>query len=325
MAVEGKHRARVRRVQDAPLNVLMHGRAMPAVATSLSLATMSLSLPVELILLILSHIDKKADREAVKSLALTASTFVTPCQSVLFSHISFTSPNSGRRLLDLFSASPWFATYVNRVTINDASPDTRDWLQADLNLVEVLRKLNLKEIRGFTLSRQIGASWEALSPPVRRIIVDICKSPALIDLDLLWAPVALVDLCGPSLKQLRLFQCSAGAAGDVTPIPHRPDIVLNSLELWSNSDAVARFFLDPSSRVQLHAVQTLEVQMYTVEDHYRLLSLMERCRRSLQTLSFRPSPDIASAFSLSCLFVRLAQRVMQAERNTCYRYLAILS
>jgi hypothetical protein len=100
------------------------------------------SLPLELILLLLSYLDRKADQDTLRSLSLTSLACLGPCQSIIFYHIKLDSLDSGRRLLSLLSSSPWIAGYVKRVTISDAvdAASKNGWLRADPNLALALRK-----------------------------------------------------------------------------------------------------------------------------------------------------------------------------------------
>lgn len=152
-----------------------------------------------------------------------------------------------------------------------------------------------------TLNLQPGGSWGNLASALRKSIVDICKSPALIDLDMQWAPLALAGVCSPTLKRLRLFHPSLGPAADINPVPRPFDIVLEELELWSALDGVAQFFFDPSNQISLNDLRELEVVAYSSKYHSHVQLLLDQCRRSLETFYFRPGGQIASSLSTSPL------------------------
>jgi hypothetical protein len=271
---------------------------------------MGYTLPLELTLFVISNIEVE-DQESLRSFSRTSSVFLEPCQRILFSHIhlrtfqfaSSQGATPGARFLDLLLSSPRLIPYVKRITISDFDNPWASWLPNDLKLVEALDKLDLKKIETFDLKRNYRAKWVLLSQPVRRVIVEICQSPALVDLSLSWAPLALVSVCGPSLKRLRAHDCATGAyAADITPIRRSMDISLENLQLYHPFDlaGVIKYLSDPSTQVRLEHVRTLHVRASVGDDYSRLPNLIQHCQSTLEVLKLEPCTDTSGFLSSTC-------------------------
>lgn len=269
-------------------------------ATSTTLCTrtpMAPSFPLELVLLVASHVNQ----DTLKNFSLTASVFRDFCQSAIFSHILLSTSSStnaqgetpGERLLALLSSSPRLIPYVKRITISDFDNPWASWLTNDMKLAEALDKLDLTKIEGFELERNYRAQWIQLNHSVRRIIVEICRSPALVDLSLSWAPLALVGVCGPALKRLKAHDCSVGSyAADIAPQPSV--ISLETLQIYHyfDLDGVIRFFLD-STQIRVDALRSAHITVSFMRDYIHVPSLLEKCRNSLETLTLVPCTEIS--------------------------------
>ncbi|KAJ3550784.1 hypothetical protein NMY22_g210 [Coprinellus aureogranulatus] len=260
-------------------------------------------IPLELILLVLSHLDKEKDRNVLRNFSQTSSTFRDLCQSLLFHHIVLATSelgNSqaltpGERFLDLLSSSPRLIPHVKRITISDYATERSStwvsWPVDDLKLAEALDKLNLKAIEYFELKRYSEASWGLLKQPVRRAIVEICRSPALLELSLHWAPLVLLCACGPSLKHFSGYDCRvADSATDIAPTPRSSDIYLETLQIHNsfNMDGSVTFFLETSNRIRLDKLRKAQVTASTFDDDSDppLPKLLACCQGSLEVLAF---------------------------------------
>ncbi|TEB29918.1 hypothetical protein FA13DRAFT_1814991 [Coprinellus micaceus] len=290
---------------------------------------MGYTLPLELTLFVISNIEVE-DQESLRSFSRTSSVFLEPCQRILFSHIhlrtfqfaSSQGATPGARFLDLLLSSPRLIPYVKQITISDFDNPWASWLPNDLKLVEALDKLDLKKIETFDLKRNYRAKWVLLSQPVRRVIVEICQSPALVDLSLSWAPLALVSVCGPSLKRLRAHDCATGAyAADITPIRRSTDISLENLQLYHPFDlaGVIKYLSDPSTQVRLEHVRTLHVRASVGDDYSRLPNLIQHCQSTLEVLKLEPCTDtidgVADALRIpSC--PRLTELDLEVDATT---------
>lgn len=267
---------------------------------------MAISLPLELVLLVASHVEREKDMDTLKVLSSTASLFRDLLQRAIFSHIVLTTPSSanatkftpGERLLELLSSNPKLIPLVKRITISDFDNPWASWLPNDLKLAEALDKLDVKKIEGFTLRRNYRASWLLLNHSVRRVIVEICRSPALVDLSLSWAPLALVHACEPSLKNLTAHDCSVGAyAADIAPSRLNAHISLESLKVYHEygMESVINSLLNPPSQIRVDALRAVHITISEIDDYLHIPMLLERCKSSLEALTLVPSTDLSSA------------------------------
>ncbi|KAJ3518397.1 hypothetical protein NMY22_g13698 [Coprinellus aureogranulatus] len=256
---------------------------------------MSSAFPLELVLLVISHVDREQDQSSLKSFSQTSSTFRDLCQGYLFRHIVLAGSQSataqrrtpGERFLDVLSSSPRLIPHVKQITISDFENPWASWLPNDLKLAEALDKLDLKKIERFELKRNYRANWMQVQQPARRVIVEICRSPALVELSLWWSPLALLGACTPSLKHLRVHDCSVGVyASDIAPMRRSSAISLHSIRVYHSFDLdrVADYFLDCSNQVQVDRLRMVHLTPSIPEDYGYMRKFLGACQNSVETL-----------------------------------------
>ncbi|KAJ3550787.1 hypothetical protein NMY22_g213 [Coprinellus aureogranulatus] len=256
---------------------------------------MSYTLPLELILLIVSTLDGDMDKESLKSFALASSTFRIPCQRILFFHIRITYSASmpgrrktlGERLFDLLSVSHPISTYVKQVTISDCwdgPGNINTWLEVDEKLGEALGMIDPLQVQALTLRRpglQVpNQCWQNLPDLTRKAIIEICQSPVLRELCLQAVPFDLVNHCGPSLKRSRAQRSS--------------NLTLEYLMVYDklHLEMMVASILNPSSRIRVDCLRTLHVKISKATDHAEVPLLLESCHSSLETLVLEPGISV---------------------------------
>ncbi|KAJ3550801.1 hypothetical protein NMY22_g208 [Coprinellus aureogranulatus] len=263
-------------------------------------------LPFELILLIISTICKEEDEESLKRFSLTSSAFRAPCQRILFSHICITSSlhpsewlkSPGKRLLDLFSSSPVISSYITKITISDWDEPWAIWLPSDASLGEALDKIDLSNVEEFVLVCDATMKgWGDILQSTRRAIVKICQSPGLLGLTLCNTPIELVNACGPSLKYLKVYDCSVGLVDkdtDLVSPRQSSEIALDHLQLYHmRYDSSDQFFLrSPQVRIDRLRVLHIDVAAALAGQWYeRVQALIQICCGTLDTLVMEVCTD----------------------------------
>ncbi|KAJ3550800.1 hypothetical protein NMY22_g209 [Coprinellus aureogranulatus] len=273
---------------------------------------MSYALPLELILLLIPILgNSERDEDSLKNFSLTSSVFRIPCHQVLFSHIRLLPSLSqkagkctlGERLLDLLSSSPAIASYVRRVTISDYD---HPWLQTDMALGQALDKIDLSQIEGFVFQGDwLRSHWDALPVTTRTVIIKICRSPSLQELSLGHVPFELVNVCGPSLKHLRIYDCGIESEeadlADIMSAQQLSAIELDHLRFYHYLGQGIRSFILKCPKVRVDRLGILDVKMRWSGEHHEVFSLVQRSRSTLETLVLEPCTairDVSDVFSI---------------------------
>ncbi|KAJ3495859.1 hypothetical protein NMY22_g19884 [Coprinellus aureogranulatus] len=289
---------------------------------------MSSALPLELILLLIPILGSERDEESLKNFSLTSSVFRIPCHKALFSHIRLVPSLSqkagrytpGERLLDLLSSSPAIASYVRYVTISDYD---HPWLQTDMALGQALDNIDSSQIEGFVLqSDWLVNRWDSLPVSTRTAIIKICRSPFLKELSLWHVPLELVNVCGPSLKYLRIYDCGLGPQemdlADLISAQQYSAIVLNHLRFYHLLGQGIRRFVRKFPNVRVDCLRTLDVKMCWSGEHHEVFTLVRRSRSTLENLVLEPCTDIRDVSDIfpveDC--PRLATVHLRADANT---------
>ncbi|TEB19200.1 hypothetical protein FA13DRAFT_1821163 [Coprinellus micaceus] len=262
-----------------------------------------ISLPPELIYLIISTAASRKGVESVKNLSLTCSALRGPCQSLLLSHIQVaisysripgSTASPGARLLELLSSSSRIVSYVKRITMFDPEPL---WAgENERKLAGALDQFNLTKIEGFALICGDEGKYHLLDESLREVIVRICKSPSLLTISLSSAPLQLLLACGPSLKHLQVeysFQSNQPDVGAGMPSCRESQVVsLDSLQLGYHPNPVSalQFILRHPQTIRVDRLRTLRLNMSTGEDDEDawMGSLVKACQNSLKTLKLVP-------------------------------------
>ncbi|KAF5329173.1 hypothetical protein D9611_013175 [Ephemerocybe angulata] len=172
---------------------------------------MELRLPLDILTIIPDYINEGKDLGSLKALCLTSSLFLQPCQTHLLNHITLStkvSPSQvqtlpGERLLNLLENSPRLTKYVKRLTISDYFHP--EWLPIDTALPEALSRLETSQIISFRLTRSAQPTpWEGLPPDTQSSLIQLCRSTSLEDLTIHNAPMTLLNVCGPNLRELNM-------------------------------------------------------------------------------------------------------------------------
>ncbi|KAJ3518393.1 hypothetical protein NMY22_g13700 [Coprinellus aureogranulatus] len=258
--------------------------------------------PLELIQVIISHLNHARDRSSLKSFSQTSSAFRDLCQSYLFYDIAFVDSESQstagegvrsilQRFLDLLSSSPRIIPHVKEITISDMEASNVSWLSHPdgLKMVEILDKLDLEKIEGFELKRKPRRSWMLLDDPIRRVILELCRSPSLVVLSLWFVPLEIVRVCSTSVKHLMVHDCTVGSyVADIPTTRCFPELYLEHLRLVGRDmDITIDFLFDPSNGIGLDRLRTLQVTTRCVHDgpDSNLSNLLSCCQNSLENLT----------------------------------------
>jgi hypothetical protein len=277
--------------------------------------------PPELLLRIFENL--REDRATLLSVANASVRFRTAAQQILFSDLVLEprkwsrSPYvPGVRLAKLFKISPRIASYVRGITIVDDPSDTFDgasWLSRDTALAGAFKSLSLDKIRRFTLRRGFRTQWLQLNKPIKQAIMTICRSPSLTSLSLFWAPLRLIDLCGPSLRHLNMRQVDANV--DVEhDSPRTAPIRLQTLRLAHDFDLppLIEFLLDTkTNQIDITGMTKLYVLPSQIWDHEEMPRLLKACSSTLEVFAFEPS----SAGALIHLLVHTSSDGLNSQRR----------
>ncbi|KAJ3550783.1 hypothetical protein NMY22_g219 [Coprinellus aureogranulatus] len=257
------------------------------------------SLPVELLLLVIAHIDKE-EKASLNSFSQTSSAFLDLCQRFLLSRIVITdrtdsqnptlrSVTPGEHLIGLLRSSPRLIPYVKEITISDASNPWDSWLRDDLKLVEALHLLELTKIERFELRRNHRGTWLELEPRVRWVIVEICRSPALVGLSLWYSPLQLLNACGSSLKYLRAHECQTVVGDtDIASTLHSCQKSIESFRVYHSFDLarVIQFLFETPNQIStVDKLREVHITASTTVDYSHMRRLFRRCRWSLEKLT----------------------------------------
>ncbi|KAJ3550788.1 hypothetical protein NMY22_g214 [Coprinellus aureogranulatus] len=263
---------------------------------------MTSEFPLELIQIIISYLNQARDRRSLESFSQTSSTYRDLCQSYLFYDIAFVDSESRsttgegirptlQRFLDLLSSSPRIIPHVKGITISDMEASRVSWLSHPdgLKMVEILDKLDLEKIEGFELKRKPLRSWMLLDDPIRRVLLELCRSPSLVVLSLWFVPLEILRLCSTSVKHLMLHDCTVGSyIADIPTTRCSPELYLEHLRLVGRDmDVTIDFFFEPSNGIALDRLRTLQVSTRCVHDgpDSSLSKLLSCCQNSLENLT----------------------------------------
>ncbi|KAH6909403.1 hypothetical protein BKA70DRAFT_1221661 [Coprinopsis sp. MPI-PUGE-AT-0042] len=260
---------------------------------------MPADLPEEILLQILEAL--REDRSTLFSAANVSARFRTAAHQILFSDLVLQPPKlsgavyaPGERLAKLFETSPRIASCVRGITIVDDPSDAYDgvsWLSRDTALARALNALPLNHIQRFTFRRGYRTQWLQLTKPIKQAIMNICRSPSLTSLSLFWAPLRLVDLCGPSLRHLNLREVDANTDVECDA-PRTTPIRLETLRLAHdfNLPTLIDFLLDTkTNKIDITGITKLYVLANQIWDHEEMPRLLEACSPTLEVLAFEPS------------------------------------
>ncbi|KAF6744830.1 hypothetical protein DFP72DRAFT_62572 [Ephemerocybe angulata] len=251
-------------------------------------------LPIEIILLIPSFLSGDKDKQALRKLCLTSSLFLHPSRTLLYNHLVLSfgpryteSPLPGTRLLQLLQLSPGLSKYVKKLTISTI-PGGQRWLGVDVTLPDALTRIGPNQITSFSLERISLDEWSSLRGATKSSIIDTCFSASLVDLTLCRAPFDLLKHCGPQLKRFEARGVELARNNNIEP-PNSPPITLDSLCLngYPFHKYIAHL-LDPSSKIQLHALTKLEITSTSPADNTAASRILSHCRNTLETFIVQP-------------------------------------
>ncbi|TFK21322.1 hypothetical protein FA15DRAFT_672654 [Coprinopsis marcescibilis] len=201
----------------------------------------------------------------------------------------------GAKLLSLFTQSPKLATLVKYVDLDDSYAEgvegtCSSWLHIDNDISPALRYIPLQRIVGF---RFMGVDWNQLPPQTRCAIIVICRAPELKTLVLGEVPPGMLDVCGPSIKDLTLCgpfrlggqQEQQQAASKLT----LERLTVNSILGLEG----VHFALDPSNRIATNRLVSLNVKTgMACYDDAVIGRLLESCAPSLECFVYRTSYNL---------------------------------
>ncbi|KAJ3499483.1 hypothetical protein NMY22_g19505 [Coprinellus aureogranulatus] len=139
--------------------------------------------------------------------------------------------------------------------------------------------------------------WGDILQSTRRAIVKICQSPGLLGLTLCNTPIELVNACGPSLKYLKVYDCSVGLVDkdtDLVSPRQSSEIALDHLQLYHmRYDSSDQFFLR-SPQVRIDRLRVLHIDVAAVlagQWYERVQALIQICCGTLDTLVMEVCTD----------------------------------
>ncbi|KAF6757692.1 hypothetical protein DFP72DRAFT_222490 [Ephemerocybe angulata] len=268
---------------------------------------MSLSprLPIELLSLIPTFLDAQSDAKVLQTLSLTSRLFLKPCQALLFNHIILMSPTPnatipevaypGVKLLKLLENSPRVSKYIKKISVLETD-FSYGWLAKDRQaLPRALKKIDRNQITSFHLQ---PLHWYSIPIDVRAAFVGFCRSTSLLELLIVRTPLALLGVCGPSLKHFEARDTDAEDDDQIRSMSRRPAselIVLESLCMlqYLGLDKHVAYFMDPANRIRLDKLTKLDILGTSAEDDACASEIISHCQSSLKTLTYEPFSDVS--------------------------------
>ncbi|KDR76432.1 hypothetical protein GALMADRAFT_445240 [Galerina marginata CBS 339.88] len=276
------------------------------------------SLPPELTDEILNLIS--TDMDALRSLALTSRSFLSPCQSRIFSSATVNTrcehdrnTSQAQKLLAVLNGSPRdLAGYITHFTVQlDHSPlfSSDNGVPTERSkdghdLIELL--LLLSKLTRFSLKLRDQYSWcvQVLSSSVIEAIVASLRLSSIVQVDFKNVPIGMIHACSPSVKHMALWdpinvhwRPLRHEQTQMVHQQHTPPIYLNSLFLDSSSRAhyevgetikqILQSGLDLSQLRKL----VLNVPYCRLEPREETLQLLRACSASLEDFSFCPAVE----------------------------------
>ncbi|TFK21749.1 hypothetical protein FA15DRAFT_68502 [Coprinopsis marcescibilis] len=255
-----------------------------------------LELPSELVRRILDLLDQSS----LKQTSLVCSALCGPCQELIFATLTLEHkagcadpPAHGQALITRYRQNPAIAGYVKHLVICETKwlrrPSHDSWLARDDKFPEAVDLLSLDKLQSFYLD--LGRTdLNQLPEGVKSAVRKICCSPSLTKLELLGAPLSLIDGCSAYLQTLCLRNVhicpTAGSWRKAAPVHlHYLDIAT------SNPQGVITHIvdrlLDPDNNINTTRLVFLHANLDIRHSlHYNTLNrLIATCAETLRTLS----------------------------------------
>ncbi|TFK18763.1 hypothetical protein FA15DRAFT_675071 [Coprinopsis marcescibilis] len=268
-------------------------------------------LPAELVSHVVRHLSN--DPSSLRAASQVSSRLLEPTQRILFRKLELRRPRHhfdefpahgrdyrpGAALLAIFKQSPHLATYTKDISIRNhvftrvnfwsGVIDVPGWLGLDNDLPLALELIPIGGVKSVTME---GLSpWNVLPEATKQVLANILRSPSLLVLEINYAPIHLLNLCGPSVIKFKTEYLE-------DPITHEPFDGLPTqpeqespmrlqaigISFQPAENSFIKLLLDPNSHFDISGLNVLETTEMDVA--LFLGPLIKICAASLRILSF---------------------------------------